>query len=135
MKALRSAASSRSARLAQSVASQRSGSVDYYAQRSQLRIAGPHGCEKAPIGRGEIVVRRRRGQPPLGNQRRHLKQRVRGVDFYTAVPATPPHQLLDDLASFQRVLFTNHRVRELADAVNAGTSLPDPDPPLNESAG
>ena len=37
-------------------------------------------------------------------------------------------QLLDDLASFQRVLFTNHRVRQLADAVRAGTApLPDPD--------
>ena len=29
----------------------------------------------------------------------------------------PPPQLLDDLSSFQRVLFTNHRVRVLADAV------------------
>jgi cytochrome c peroxidase len=46
---------------------------------------------------------------------------------------TPPQQLLDDLASFQRVLFTNNRVRALSDAVSAGTTpLPDPDPPLNE---
>ena len=44
----------------------------------------------------------------------------------------PPQQLLDDLASFQRVLFTNHRVRALSDALRDGTSpLPDPDPPLN----
>jgi cytochrome c peroxidase len=42
-------------------------------------------------------------------------------------------QLLDDLSSFQRVLFSNHRVRALSDAVTASTSpLPDPDPPLNE---
>jgi hypothetical protein len=41
-------------------------------------------------------------------------------------------RLLDDLASFQRVLFTNHRVRVLADAVRTGSlELPDPDPPLN----
>jgi cytochrome c peroxidase len=41
--------------------------------------------------------------------------------------------MLDDLASFQRVLFTNHRVRALADAVREGTTpLPDPDPPLND---
>ena len=33
--------------------------------------------------------------------------------------AAPP-RLLDDLASFQRVLFTNHRVRALADAVRTG---------------
>src|SRR5438094_2036019 len=45
----------------------------------------------------------------------------------------PPQQLLDDIASFQRVLFTNNRVRALSDAVTAGdTPLPDPDPPLTE---
>jgi cytochrome c peroxidase len=45
----------------------------------------------------------------------------------------PPPQLLDDLASFQRVLFTNHRVRALAAAVRESTvPLPDPDPRLNE---
>ena len=44
----------------------------------------------------------------------------------------PPQQLLDDLSSFQRVLFTNHRVRALSDAIREGTTpLPDPDPPLN----
>jgi hypothetical protein len=44
----------------------------------------------------------------------------------------PPQRLLDDLSSFQRVLFTNHAVRTLADAVRAGTTpLPDPDPPLS----
>ena len=43
----------------------------------------------------------------------------------------PPPQLLDDLSSFQHVLFTSHRVRVLADAVRDGTvPLPDPDPPL-----
>jgi len=43
-----------------------------------------------------------------------------------------PQQLLDDLSSFQRVLFTNHRVRALSDAIRAGTTpLPDPDPSLN----
>jgi cytochrome c peroxidase len=45
--------------------------------------------------------------------------------------AAPP-QMLDDLASFQRVLFTSHRVRNLAAAVADGaTPLPDADPPLN----
>lgn len=51
---------------------------------------------------------------------------------HAQIQNTPPQQLLDDLASFQRVLFTNHRVRALSDAVRAGeTPLPDPDPPLN----
>ena len=40
----------------------------------------------------------------------------------------PPQQLLDDLSSFQRVLFTNHRVRALSDAVREGMLLPDLDP-------
>ena len=45
----------------------------------------------------------------------------------------PPQRLLDDLASFQRVLFTNERVRALSDAISSGTTpLPDPDPPLDE---
>jgi len=43
-----------------------------------------------------------------------------------------PERLLDDLASFQRLLFTNRRVRALSDAVTDGTTLPDPDPPLDE---
>lgn len=44
-----------------------------------------------------------------------------------------PQRLLDDLSSFQRTLFTNHRVRALAEAVREGaTVLPDPDPPLNQ---
>jgi cytochrome c peroxidase len=43
----------------------------------------------------------------------------------------PPQALLDDLSSFQRLLFTNHQVRALSDAVREGTvPLPDPDPPL-----
>jgi hypothetical protein len=45
--------------------------------------------------------------------------------------AVPP-EFLDDLHSFQRVLFTNNRVRALADAIDEGvTPLPDPDPPLS----
>jgi hypothetical protein len=50
----------------------------------------------------------------------------------------PPQQMLDDLASFQRILFTNHRVRAVSDAIRAGTlPLPDADGPLTalEQAG
>jgi cytochrome c peroxidase len=44
----------------------------------------------------------------------------------------PAGQLLDDLASFQRVLFTSPRVARLARAVHEGLSpLPDADPPLS----
>ena len=52
---------------------------------------------------------------------------------HAQIQDVPPQRLLDDLSSFQRVLFTNQRVRALADAVRAGNdALPDPDPPLNE---
>ncbi|HET7695825.1 MAG TPA: hypothetical protein VFK57_08970 [Vicinamibacterales bacterium] len=40
---------------------------------------------------------------------------------HAQVQVAPPQQLLDDLASFQRVLFTNERVRALADAAREGT--------------
>lgn len=52
---------------------------------------------------------------------------------HAEIQAAPPQRLLDDLTSFQRVLFTNPRVRALAAAISAGvTPLPDPDPPLDE---
>ena len=44
----------------------------------------------------------------------------------------PPQRMLDDLAAFQSVLFTNPRVRMLSDAIDAGEALPDIDPPLTE---
>jgi cytochrome c peroxidase len=49
---------------------------------------------------------------------------------HAQVQNAPPQLLLDDLSSFQRVLFTNHRVRALSDAVREGMLLPDPDPRL-----
>jgi cytochrome c peroxidase len=44
----------------------------------------------------------------------------------------PEAQVLDDLASFQRTLFTNNHVRKLAEAVRLGVDpLPDPDQGLS----
>ena len=61
------------------------------------------------------------------------EQAMGALTNHAQVQGVPPQQLLDDLASFQRVLFTNHRVRALADAVREGAApLPDPDPELNE---
>jgi len=52
---------------------------------------------------------------------------------HAEVGSLPSQQMLDDLAAFQLTLFTTPRVRELADAVDAGTvPLPDTDPPLTE---
>jgi cytochrome c peroxidase len=61
------------------------------------------------------------------------EQALGALTSHAEIQRLPPPQLLDDLASFQRVLFTNNRVRALADAIRLGeTPLPDPDPPLNE---
>jgi len=51
---------------------------------------------------------------------------------HAQIQNTPDQRLLDDLTSFQRVLFTNNRVRAFSDALAAGvTPLPETDPPLN----
>jgi len=59
------------------------------------------------------------------------EQALGALTNHAQIQGAPPQQLLDDLASFQRVLFTNRRVRALSDAIRAGTTpLPDPDRPL-----
>jgi len=56
------------------------------------------------------------------------EQALGALTNHAKIQTAPPQRLLDDLASFQRELFTNRRVRALADAVQAGTTpLPDPD--------
>jgi len=61
------------------------------------------------------------------------EQALAAFTAHAQVGNTPPQRMLDDLASFQRILFTNHRVRALSDAVREGTlPLPDADGPLTE---
>jgi cytochrome c peroxidase len=60
------------------------------------------------------------------------EQALGALTNHAQIQNAAPPRLLDDLASFQRAQFTNHRVRELADAIRADTTpLPDPDPRLN----
>jgi cytochrome c peroxidase len=56
---------------------------------------------------------------------------------HAQVQKPPPQRMLDDLAAFQRTLFTNHRVRALSAAIDSGATPPDADPPLSglEQAG
>jgi cytochrome c peroxidase len=59
------------------------------------------------------------------------EQALGALTNHAAIQGTAPQRMLDDLAAFQRVLFTNFRVRRLADAVRMGVSpLPDADRPL-----
>jgi cytochrome c peroxidase len=61
------------------------------------------------------------------------EQALGALTNHAQIEGAPTQQLLDDLASFQRVLFTNRRVRDLSDAVRAGTTpLPDPDRRLTD---
>ena len=60
------------------------------------------------------------------------EQALAALTNHAQIRHAPPQRLLDDLSSFQRVLFTNERVRALSDAVREGTEpLPDPDRKLN----
>ena len=63
-----------------------------------------------------------------------LQEQAMGALLSHAEVQVPPSQrFLDDVAAFQLTLFSNPRVRELADAIDAGTDpLPDPDGPLTE---
>ena len=56
------------------------------------------------------------------------EQALAALTNHAQIQSAPPQQLLDDLSSFQRVLFTNERVRALSNAVREGdATLPDPD--------
>jgi cytochrome c peroxidase len=60
------------------------------------------------------------------------EQALGALQNHAEIQNAPPERLLNDLASFQRLLFTNPRVRSLSDAISAGVApLPDPDPKLN----
>jgi len=63
-----------------------------------------------------------------------LQEQARGALFaHAGVSIEPPQRMLDDLAAFQRTLFSSPGVELLANAILTGSSsLPDPDPELNE---
>jgi cytochrome c peroxidase len=63
-----------------------------------------------------------------------LQEQARGALLaHAQVTVEPPTGMLDDLAAFQRTLFSSPAVEALADAIASGaTSFPDPDPELTE---
>ncbi len=94
---------------------------------NDVALTGPDGLNPWPRGPGET------GGYQLDARFTTLQeQALAALTTHAQAQRAVPRQMLDDLAAFQRVLFTNHRVRALADAVRAGKSdLPDPDPKLN----
>jgi cytochrome c peroxidase len=63
-----------------------------------------------------------------------LQEQARGALLaHAQVTVEPPVGMLDDLAAFQRTLFSSPAVETLADAIASGaTPFPDPDPELTE---
>jgi cytochrome c peroxidase len=94
---------------------------------NDVALTGPDGINPSPRGPNNT------GGYQLDARMATLQDQAHGALINHAQIEHEPSQLmLDDLASFQRVLFTNGRVRELAEAVAEGTTpLPDPDPRLN----
>jgi cytochrome c peroxidase len=62
-----------------------------------------------------------------------LQEQARGaLKDHAQVTAEPSARMLDEIAAFERTLFTSHRVGQLAAAIEAGrTPYPDPDPELS----
>jgi cytochrome c peroxidase len=80
----------------------------------------------------------RRGPNPSGGYQLDARvatlqeQALGALTNHAQTHQAPSPTFLDDLSAFQMELFTNHRVRELAQAVRRGTSpLPDADPPVS----
>jgi len=90
---------------------------------NDVALTGPDGGIRWPRGPNEA------GGYQLDARVETLQEQALGaLTTHAQIQSTPPRQLLDDLASFQRVQFTNERVRALASAVRQGSQpLPDPD--------
>jgi cytochrome c peroxidase len=95
---------------------------------NDVKITGNDGVNQWPRGPN------RTGGYQLDARFGTLQEQAEGALLsHAEVLGVPSQQFLDDLAAFQLTLFSNPRVRALADAIDAGTDpLPDPDPPLNE---
>ena len=63
-----------------------------------------------------------------------LQEQARGALIaHAQVSVEPPERMLDDLAAFQKTLFSSPGVELLAQAIQSGsTTFPNPDPELNE---
>src|SRR5262245_25408245 len=94
---------------------------------NDVALTGPDGVNPAPRGPNNA------GGYQLDARVTTLQDQSLGALVnHAQVQNAPPQRFLDDLASFQRALFTNRRVQALAAAVAAGTQpLPSADPPLS----
>jgi hypothetical protein len=94
---------------------------------NDVKLTGPDGQNPWPRDPN------RSGGYQLDARQATLQDQALGaLTAHAQVSSGPTQQFLDDLHSFQRVLFTNPRVRALSEAIDEGvTPLPDPDPSLD----
>lgn len=94
---------------------------------TDLKLTGADGLNPWPRGPNPT------GGYQLDGRVLTLQDQALGALLNHAQVQNPPQQrLLDDLSAFQRILFTNERVRALSAAIDQGvTPLPDVDPRLN----
>ena len=84
---------------------------------NNVKLTGPDGVNPWPRGPNPT------GGYQLDGRFRTLQEQALGALVAHAQIQSPPQQrLLDDLSAFQRVLFTNERVRALSEAVDAGVT-------------
>jgi cytochrome c peroxidase len=95
---------------------------------NNVALTGPDDANPWPRGPNEF------GGYQLDARVTTLQEQALGaLTRHAEIQGAVSPQLLDDLSAFQRVLFTSHRVRRLADAIRTGASpLPDVDRPLTE---
>jgi cytochrome c peroxidase len=108
-----------------------------------VAITGPDNVPPiwAPATQNRVPIL---GQDPNGPNRQGgyqhdarfgtLQEQARGALFaHAQITVEPPARLLDDLAAFQKTLFSSHGVALLADEIlSDSTIFSDPDPELNQ---
>ena len=94
---------------------------------ADVKLTGPDGLNPWP--RGPNVTG---GYQLDGRFGTLQEQALEALLNHAQIQNPPPQRLLDDLTSFERVLFTNDRVRELSEAIDNGVvPLPAADRPLD----
>jgi cytochrome c peroxidase len=92
-----------------------------------VALTGPDGLNPWPRDPN------RSGGYQLDGRQPDLQEQALGALLsHAQIQNPPPQRLLDDLAAFQRQVFSSPRVRTFAEAIESGAAvLPDPDPPLS----
>jgi hypothetical protein len=93
----------------------------------------PPGVPRVPIMSQDPNGPNRQGGYQSDARFGSLQEQARGALIsHAEVSVEPPQRILDDLAAFQKTLFSSPRVESLAVAILAGaTVFPDPDPVLD----